>query len=100
MNLLASTGIIGTTLLGAAIVVSALAVCRQRSAKKRRFGYGLILATVPIGAMMVLSGTTPDPGAFNMAILGLLAAAGRTQRAHTEQQISEDNTMSSVALPG
>lgn len=100
VNLLASTGIIGTTLLGAAIMVSVLAVCRQRSTEKRRFGYGLVLATVPIGAMMVLSGTTPDPGAFNMAILGLLTAAGRTQRTHTEQQISEDNTMSSVALPG
>lgn len=80
VNLLASTGVLGALLFAAAVAIAIGTLRRQRDPQLRRFGRGLICASLPIGTMLITSGTTPDPGAFNMAILGLLVAVSRSQQ--------------------
>lgn len=86
VNLLASTGVLGTLLFAAAVAVAIAGLRHQRDAELRRFGTGLVFAAIPIGTMMLTSGTTPDPGAFNLAILGFLVALSRSEQTHPVRQ--------------
>lgn len=79
VNLLASTGIVGVLLFVAGIVVVIAGLRRQPDPRLRDLGGCLIWAVIPFLAVKIAAGTTPDPGVFGMAILGLIAGLGQTR---------------------
>jgi hypothetical protein len=71
-NILACTGAAGACLLFAG---AALLILPSRSpGLMPEFAAGLKVSLIPGAVMMALATTTPDPGVFNMAALGLIAA--------------------------
>jgi hypothetical protein len=68
-NILASTGVAGVGLLMAGVALVVFSPARRGIMPE--WAAGLKLALIPGAVMMGLAGTTPDPGVWSMASLGL-----------------------------
>ena len=74
VNITASTGVIGVGLI-ILFVMNLLSPLQKYAAPDMKaFARGLKLCLIPAGAMIGISGTTPDPGVWIMSIFGLLFA--------------------------
>ena len=72
VNLLASTGVIGTSLFSL-FVLRGITPARPDIAEPlRRLQRGTILSLIPAALMICASGTTPDPGVWIMSLFGIL----------------------------
>ncbi|WP_297492675.1 hypothetical protein [Acidocella sp.] len=72
VNILASTGVIGTTLFFMFVFSSMFPVGRTVAEPLRRLRRGTMLALIPAALMIAVSGTTPDPGVWIMSLFGIL----------------------------
>lgn len=72
VNLLASTGVIGSFLFSLFVLRGVMPVTRDVHEPLRRLQRGTTLSLIPAALMIAASGTTPDPGVWIMSLFGIL----------------------------
>jgi hypothetical protein len=83
VNILASTGIIGTALLASFVLRVYFPRCRAADPRIREFATGLKFGMVPQFATAALIGTTPDIGVDLASSMGLITSLTSTNAAES-----------------